>query len=75
MQVTVSTLKSQGHRPDLFGEYFDRLNALYVMVALGRARKLKIKLRQSNVVQSEVIPGAEGRAASPEILSCIGPSR
>ncbi len=44
MRVTVSTLKSQGHRPDLFGEYFDRLNALYVMVALGRARKLKKKL-------------------------------
>jgi hypothetical protein len=43
-QVTVSTLKSHGHRADLFGEYFDRLNALYVMVALGRARKLKKKL-------------------------------
>ncbi len=43
-QVTVSTLKSQGHRADLFGQYFDRLNALYVMVALGRARKLKKKL-------------------------------
>ncbi|HXY14948.1 MAG TPA: hypothetical protein VEI01_02110 [Terriglobales bacterium] len=23
-RVTVQTLKSQGHRPDLFGEYFDR---------------------------------------------------
>ena len=43
-QVTVSTLKSHGYRTDLFGEYFDRLNALYVMVALGRARKLKKKL-------------------------------
>jgi hypothetical protein len=43
-QVTVGTLKSQGHRTDLFGQYFDRLNALYVMVALGRARKLKKKL-------------------------------
>jgi hypothetical protein len=43
-RVTVSTLRSQGHRADLFGEYFDRLNALYVMVALGRATKLKRKL-------------------------------
>jgi hypothetical protein len=43
-RVTVNTLKSQGHRADLFGQYFDRLNALYVMVALGRARKLKQKL-------------------------------
>jgi hypothetical protein len=43
-QVTVNTLKSQGRRADLFGQYFDRLNALYVMVALGRARKLKKKL-------------------------------
>jgi hypothetical protein len=40
----LNTLKSQGHRADLFGQYFDRLNALYVMVALGRARKLKKKL-------------------------------
>jgi hypothetical protein len=40
-QITVGDLKSRAHRPDLFGEYFDRLNALYVMVAIGRARKLK----------------------------------
>ena len=40
-QITVSTLKAKGHRPDLFDRYFDRLNALYVMVALGKARKLK----------------------------------
>ena len=44
MRVTVSTLKSQGHRADLSGQYFDRLNPLNVMVALGRARKLKKKL-------------------------------
>lgn len=43
-QVTVSDLKSDGRRADLFGQYFDRLNALYVMVALGRAKKLKKKL-------------------------------
>jgi len=40
-EVTVNSLKSGAHRPDLFREYFDRLNALYVMVALGKARKLK----------------------------------
>lgn len=43
-QVTVNMLKSKAHRESLFREYFDRLNALYVMVALGRARKLKKKL-------------------------------
>jgi len=43
-QVTVSALKPQGIRAGLFREYFDRLNELYVMVALGRARKLKKKL-------------------------------
>ncbi|HXY49983.1 MAG TPA: hypothetical protein VEI01_11070 [Terriglobales bacterium] len=42
-RVTVQTLKSQGHRPDLFGEYFDRLNALYVLVASGRATKLSAR--------------------------------
>jgi len=40
-QITVNTLKSRTHRPDLFGAYFDRLNALYVMVALSKAIKLK----------------------------------
>jgi len=40
-EMTVNRLKSGAHRPDLFKEYFDRLNALYVMVALGKARKLK----------------------------------
>ena len=43
-QITVSTLKAKGHRPDLFDRYFDSLNALYVMVALGKARKLKKRL-------------------------------
>ena len=50
-QVTVSTLKSHGHRTDLFGEYFDRLNALYVMVALGRARK------RANVISIDMMYG------------------
>jgi len=40
-QITVNTLKARGRRPDLFDRYFDRLNALYVMVALRKARKLK----------------------------------
>ncbi|MGH9517789.1 MAG: hypothetical protein ACRD3P_19150 [Terriglobales bacterium] len=43
-QVTVNMLKSRVHGGGLFRDYFDRLNALYVMVALGRARKLKKKL-------------------------------
>ena len=34
-------LKESNRRPDLFGAPFASLNALYVMVALGRARKLK----------------------------------
>src|SRR5262249_5055464 len=42
--ITVSTLVAKGHRPDLFDRYLDRLNALYVMVALGKARKLKKRL-------------------------------
>ncbi len=42
--VTVSMLKSKRGRSGMFQDYFDRLNALYVMVALGRARKLKKKL-------------------------------
>lgn len=48
-QITVNSLKSQGHRPDLFGDYFDRLNALYVMVALGKAKKLKKRLGRAMV--------------------------
>jgi len=48
-QITVSTLKAKGHRPDLFERYFDRLNALYVMVALRKARKLKKRLGKAMV--------------------------
>ncbi len=40
-RVTGRLLVEQGRRPDLFGAAFAPLNALYVMVALGRARKLK----------------------------------
>ena len=31
-QATVNSLKSGAHRPDLFGEYFDRLNTLYLLL-------------------------------------------
>ncbi len=40
-RVTGKILVEQGRRPDLFGADFAALNALYVMVALGRARKLQ----------------------------------
>jgi hypothetical protein len=40
-QLTTVRLKENGRRPDLFGSPFAALNALYVMVALGHARKLK----------------------------------
>jgi hypothetical protein len=40
-QVTARILRTTSRRPDLFGANFAALNALYVMVALGRARKLK----------------------------------
>lgn len=40
-QVTNKRLKEKGRRPDLFGPSFVALNALYAMVALGRAKKLK----------------------------------
>jgi hypothetical protein len=40
-RVTGKTLAERGHRPDLFDDPFSRLNALYTMVALGRAKKLK----------------------------------
>jgi len=48
-QITVSTLKAKGRRPDLFDRYFDRLNALYVMVALHKARKLKKRVGKAMV--------------------------
>jgi hypothetical protein len=40
-KLTSGRLKQSNRRPDLFGPPFASLNALYVMVALGRARKLK----------------------------------
>jgi len=40
-QLTTVRLRKNGRRPDLFGSPFTALNTLYVMVALGRARKLK----------------------------------
>jgi hypothetical protein len=40
-QLTTVRLRKNGRRPDLFGSPFAALNTLYVMVALGRARKLK----------------------------------
>lgn len=40
-RVTSKLLSKSGRRPDLFGQSFQRLNSLYVMVALGKARKLK----------------------------------
>jgi hypothetical protein len=48
-QITVSTLKAKGHRPDLFKQYFDRLNSLYVMVAMRKAKKLKKRLGKAMV--------------------------
>ncbi len=40
-RLTAGRLKRSSRRPDLFGGAFSSLNALYVLVALGRARKLK----------------------------------
>src|SRR5690348_17174268 len=40
-RVTSSIIGKEGRRADLFGADFAALNALYLMVALGRARKLK----------------------------------
>jgi len=39
-RVTVKELIKGARRPDLFGDRFAALNALYVMVALTQARKL-----------------------------------
>jgi hypothetical protein len=39
-KLTSGRLKHSNRRPDLFGAPFASLNALYVMVALGYARKL-----------------------------------
>jgi hypothetical protein len=48
-RVTGATLAQRGRRPDLFADSFSRLNALYTMVALGRAKKLKQRLGRSMV--------------------------
>ena len=40
-KLTAKRLKKSGRRPDLFGRPFAALGTLYVMVALGRATKLK----------------------------------
>ena len=53
-QVTSKSLL-KGRRPDLFGENFDRLNSLYVMVAMGRARKLKRREGKSMVFKIKAI--------------------
>jgi hypothetical protein len=42
-RLTSARLKDSNRRPDLFGFPFASLNSLYVMVALGRARKLKLR--------------------------------
>lgn len=39
--LTSPSLRKSNRRPDLFDAPFAPLHALYVMVALGRARKLK----------------------------------
>jgi len=41
----------KGRRPDLFGDNFSRLNALYTMVALGRAKRLKQRLGEIYGIQ------------------------
>ena len=40
-RLTARRLRDSSRRPDLFSAPFASLNALYVLVALGRARKLK----------------------------------
>jgi len=40
-QLTAKKLRESGLRPDLFARPFSALNALYAMVGLGSARKLK----------------------------------
>jgi hypothetical protein len=41
--TSVGLRKMGGKRPELFGTSFLCLNALYIMVALGRAKKLKLR--------------------------------
>ena len=42
-RLTASSLNRKARRADLFADRFQSLLALYVMVALGRARKLKLR--------------------------------
>jgi hypothetical protein len=42
-RLTTVRLRKSGKRPELFGTSFSCLNALYVMVALRRAQKLKLR--------------------------------
>jgi hypothetical protein len=42
-KLTAGRLKQSSGRPDLFRAPFSALQALYVIVALGRARKLKLR--------------------------------
>ena len=42
-KLTAGRLKRSSRRPGLFRGPFSSLTALYVMVALGRARKLKLR--------------------------------
>lgn len=48
-RVTGRMLIQKGRRPDLFSDAFSSLNALYTMVALGRAKKLKQKMGRATV--------------------------
>jgi hypothetical protein len=48
-RVTGRMLVQKGRRPDLFEDNFSPLNALYTMVALGRAKKLKQKIGKAMV--------------------------
>lgn len=40
-RITTKMLGKNSRGPGLFRQSFDRLNSMYVMVALGKARKLK----------------------------------
>jgi hypothetical protein len=48
-QVTTNLLGKNSRRPHLSGQRFGRLNSLYVMVALGKAKKLKKREGRSMV--------------------------
>jgi len=48
-RVTTQIVKNRSRRRDLFGPDFAALSSLYVMVALRRAEKLKLKLGKSMV--------------------------